>query len=522
MIYICIPSYDEERTIGVLLWKLRQVMTEFPRDYQMLVVDDASTDATSEILDPYCRVLPLTVFRHTQRRGYAASLEELLREAVRRSVYPRRDVIVTLQADFTEEPEEVPALVKRIEAGADVVTSSGRLDAAHAPRAVQWARRLFGYLLPRIDWPGPVTDPISGFRAYRVFCVKKAIGALDGAPLLRSEGWAANLELLQAVRPFARRMDEATVLLRYDRRRRGTRFRAWTTGLQLARLKRQNGRVLALALAMLLAGSSGVLAQNGHVSAGVAVAAVPFGPGERLDYKLTLGIFGEVGKGSMEVVGVEDVRGSPAYHLRFDLKGGILFAKVDDRLQSWLDVSRLQSHRFRQDQKEFRYERHRTLDFFPHEMLWRRLDKDESGALATERPLDDVSFIYFVRTLPLEVGQTYTFHRYFKADGNPVVVKVLRKEVVKVPAGTFETIVVQPIIQTDGLFGKGGRAEIYFTDDEQRLVVQLKSHVPVIGSLNLYLDSYQPGAKLSPLFPPSPPAPPGTTALPGSPPPSAP
>ena len=96
-----------------------------------------------------------------------------------------------------------------------------------------------------------------------------------------------------------------------------------------------------------------------------------------------------------------------------------------------------------------------------------------------------------------EVGQTYTFDRYYKNSGNPVTVKVLRKETVTVPAGTFETVVVRPIIKTKGLFGEGGEAEVYFTDDHRRLIVQMKSKVPVIGSLGLQLESYMPGEKLA-------------------------
>jgi hypothetical protein len=198
----------------------------------------------------------------------------------------------------------------------------------------------------------------------------------------------------------------------------------------------------------------------------------------------------------MEVVGVDTIHGHPTYHLRFDLEGKVLFAEVDDRLQSWLDVSRLVARRFEQDQKEVNFKRHRIFDFFPEERRYVRRDREGEGELATDEPLDDVSFLYFVRTLPLEVGKTYTFERYYKADGNPVTLQVLRKETVTVPAGTFETIVVRPIIKTDGLFGEGGEAEVYFTDDEQRLLVMMKSKVPVIGNLSLHLESYTPGEPL--------------------------
>jgi hypothetical protein len=113
--------------------------------------------------------------------------------------------------------------------------------------------------------------------------------------------------------------------------------------------------------------------------------------------------------------------------------------------------------------------------------------------LPTDEPLDDVSFLYFARTIPLEVGQTYTFYRYYKESGNPVVLKVLRREKVRVPLGEFDTIVIQPVVRAGGLFGEGGEAEVYLTDDSRRLLVQLRSKVPVLGYLNLELVSYERG-----------------------------
>ena len=237
-------------------------------------------------------------------------------------------------------------------------------------------------------------------------------------------------------------------------------------------------------------------AQDGGAASN-APAAVPFGVGERMTYKVRLGIVGDVGSGSLEVVDLDTIHGRQTYELRFQLKGGVAFAKVDDDFRSWLDTRSLFSRRFKQDQKEVRYERHRTIDFFPEERRWRTTDGKESGVLPTAEPLDDVSFLYFLRTIPLEVGKTYSFNRYFKDDGNPVTVKVLRKQNVNIPEmGVFRTIVVQPIIKTKGLFSEGGKAEIYFTDDEKRILVQLKSKVKVLKSLDMTLQRYEPGDRL--------------------------
>ena len=110
-------------------------------------------------------------------------------------------------------------------------------------------------------------------------------------------------------------------------------------------------------------------------------------------------------------------------------------------------------------------------------------------------PLDDVSFLYWSRSIPLEVGKTYEFKRYFKESGNPVIVKVLRRERVRVPAGEFNTIVVKPIIRTSGLFSEGGEAEVYYTDDARRLIVLVKTKLS-IGTMQLQLESYTPGTPL--------------------------
>ena len=83
------------------------------------------------------------------------------------------------------------------------------------------------------------------------------------------------------------------------------------------------------------------------------------------------------------------------------------------------------------------------------------------------------------------------------SDLNPVRLEVLRIETVKVPAGTFETIVVRPIIKSKGLFSEGGQAEVYFTNDDNRVLVMLKSRVKILKSLDLLLEEYTPGAPLA-------------------------
>ncbi|HUE95955.1 MAG TPA: glycosyltransferase family 2 protein [Longimicrobiaceae bacterium] len=238
MIYFCIPAYNEAATVGVLLWKIRRVMEDLPRDYEILVLDDGSTDETLDVLAPYARVLPLTVIRQEGRRGYGPSLERLIREGVGRATHPKRDVLITLQADFTEAPEDVPAMIKRIEGGADIVEAAIVSEGANVPRSLRLARRGIPFVLRGTRLPEGARDPVSGFRAYRVAVLKRALAGTNGLPLLTSDGWAANVELLLAVSSHSRRTEGFEVERRYEMRQRDSRFQPWSTLLHLWRFSR--------------------------------------------------------------------------------------------------------------------------------------------------------------------------------------------------------------------------------------------------------------------------------------------
>ena len=232
MIYIGIPARDEAATAGILLWKIRKVMAELGRDYEILLLDDASDDGTAEAVERYRRALPVRVRRHEARRGYAASMEALARAAVAESAYPKRDVLVLLQADFSDDPAQIVPLVKRIEGGADVVIAGAR----NGPRGLAWARRFCVWARARLSLPPGIGDPLSGFRAYRIFVLKRALDTAAREPLLRTEGRASNVELLAWVAPFARRVDEEPAALRRDRLQRPARFRGGRLWRDLLRL----------------------------------------------------------------------------------------------------------------------------------------------------------------------------------------------------------------------------------------------------------------------------------------------
>lgn len=244
MIYVLIPAHNEASTVGLLLWKVRQVFTAFAREYQLLVVNDGSTDATDDVLAPYTRALPLTLVTHRHREGYAKSLEELLRLAAGRTDRPRRDLVVTLQADFSDAPDDIPELVKRIEGGADIVVADGRRRDG-LPRAEALARRLLTPLLrPALRLDG-VTDYVSTLRAYRIATLARLIRERGSRPIVTHDGWAADLELLARASRHARRIESVSVAAAATPRQRPSRatplrsaLRTWRAAYRLGALLR--------------------------------------------------------------------------------------------------------------------------------------------------------------------------------------------------------------------------------------------------------------------------------------------
>jgi glycosyltransferase involved in cell wall biosynthesis len=237
LLYFCIPSYNEAPTVGLLLWRLRKVFQEQPREYEVLVYDDGSTDATAETLAPYREVMPLTLLGG-RKVGYAAAVDALCREASRRTRYPRRDAVVLMQADFTDQPEHLPELIKRFDGGADVVVGERPADTVSAPKAVRSLRRFAPWIVrPFLGLTG-IRDPFTTLRLIRVSVIRDLIKERGEVPLLQSEGWSANVDLLLSTAPHARRIETVELLPRYDVRARDTRIRPWPDAMTLLRYAR--------------------------------------------------------------------------------------------------------------------------------------------------------------------------------------------------------------------------------------------------------------------------------------------
>ena len=241
---------------------------------------------------------------------------------------------------------------------------------------------------------------------------------------------------------------------------------------------------IALGSAIVAASAAGAQTQS---TANGDVARRPFEIGERLHYAVRVGPLGR-GSAVMELKKTDMIRGKRVYHSVFKIDGSLLFFKVDDLYESWFDPNTLVSLRYHQNIDQGSYERNRTYEIFADRGVYREPDQTEVPTV--ELPLDDGAFLYFLRTIPLEVGKSYSFNRYFKPDRNPVRVTVVRKERIRVPAGEFDAIVLQPKIKAKGIFNENANAEVWIADDESRMMLQMKTRLP-FGTVTFQLKSVE-------------------------------
>ncbi len=218
------------------------------------------------------------------------------------------------------------------------------------------------------------------------------------------------------------------------------------------------------------------------------VAVPPFGVGERLVFDVNYG-FINAGTAAMGINELVYERGRLCYHIVSVAESNSFFSvffTVKDVVESYLDVRELVTLRF---------EKHiREGDFRSHDVVY--FDHDRHVAFYPEKrgrliplPLDSqdiLSSLYYVRMMDLEVGKSVYIENHADRKNYPLEIRVLGRERIKVPAGEFDCIKVEPILRAAGLFKNEGRLTIWMTDDEHKIPVLMKSKV-VIGSISASL-----------------------------------
>jgi hypothetical protein len=219
-------------------------------------------------------------------------------------------------------------------------------------------------------------------------------------------------------------------------------------------------------------------------------ARLPFGPGEELRFSVRSSRLGEIGEAVMKVTGPDTVRGIEAVVLAFDFSAKVLFFKASDRTRSWLDPESLRSLRFTKRERSPLSGRDENVEIFPDDQRWTA--GQDTAVMPTQVPLDGLSFLYFIRTLPLEAGAVYTFDRHFDARRNPVSIAVLARDSVIDDSGLRDVIVVEMRVPDLRQENGQGRIRLHLTDDERRIPLRLETSMPIGGTMVMTLEAHSP------------------------------
>jgi hypothetical protein len=230
-----------------------------------------------------------------------------------------------------------------------------------------------------------------------------------------------------------------------------------------------------------------VLALAASLRAGPAADQLPFGPGEELAFTVQSSRFGKIGTAVMRVT-ADTIRGRDAFLLAFDFSARVVLFNASDRTRSWFDPTCFSSMRYTKRERSPVTKRDESVDIFPGERRW----QNASGSYTsdTEHPLDELSFLYYLRTLPLDEGAVYTVDRHFDPARNPVIISVLRRERLQFEnQHAYAAIVVEMRVRDSRQDTGFSVLRLYVTDDELKVPVRIESSMPLGGKMVMTLQA---------------------------------
>lgn len=215
----------------------------------------------------------------------------------------------------------------------------------------------------------------------------------------------------------------------------------------------------------------------------------PFGVGESLEYQVRVSRFGDVGTGRMWVEGPEQIGDVASWRLRFELDAGKGPIRASDQTSSWIDPRTLTTLRFEKRERHLLSRSDERVIIDRPMRQW--IDEEGgSGDLATDAPLDELSFMYFLRTLSLDRDTTLRFDRHFDAARNPTLVRVLGLDTLITPAGTFQTRIVEMDVRDPKRYKGTGIIRIHFSTAACHTPIQIESRMPLLGATILTLSGW--------------------------------
>jgi hypothetical protein len=219
---------------------------------------------------------------------------------------------------------------------------------------------------------------------------------------------------------------------------------------------------------------------SGAHSSARATDSLPFGDGERLTFLIHTAKFGNVGKAVMTLAGPVDVRGVETSVASFDASAGVAFLKGKDATKSWIDLRRMTALRYEKTEHRPFSSARDSVEIYPDLHHWDAIHGD-SGTTVSDAPLDDLSFIYFLRTVTLAPDSLYSFDRHYDQRRLPTTVRVVKHETLTTPMGAFNTVKYEMRMVDARDFKERGVLFLWISDDRCHLPIRIETVMAVLG-----------------------------------------
>ncbi len=214
-----------------------------------------------------------------------------------------------------------------------------------------------------------------------------------------------------------------------------------------------------------------------------------FGVGERLEFSVKYGML-PAGTAVMKIPEIIDYEGYPSYRIISTAKSNKLvsvFYKVRDSIETIVDYNGIFPRKFHKRLREGGYKADRTT-LFDQRMHLAITGKDTIRTYAFVQ--DALSSLYYIRTRELTPGSEIMIDSHTDKKNFPLKVVVYRRETVEVPAGSFDCVVVEPVMRAEGIFKAKGRVWIWLTDDQFKMPVKMQTEVFFLGSITARLKKF--------------------------------
>ena len=217
-------------------------------------------------------------------------------------------------------------------------------------------------------------------------------------------------------------------------------------------------------------------------------------PAESLVFRARSSRFGGMGRATMWTQDAE-LRGTPVALARFEFRAKVALLAVEDRSASWIEgatAAGMRTLRYSKRERNPMGGSDEEIEVLPDTRSWAASD-GRSGTLGTPTPLDELSFIYLVRALPLDHSTTVELRRHYDSTRNPVRITRMGHDTVETPSGRFRVVTVEMRVRDPRRYRGEGVIRFDLSDDACRLPVRIRSAVPLAGKSTLTLESYTRG-----------------------------